>query len=593
MYRKLYDNIKFAVRSIWKADKSLPIIFAINTILVKIQPFITILFPKYFVDSLEDSTASFARTILLIVLYVFSNFLILFMQRYTYSMTSVRFLSYRLNMKRELAEKAMCIDYQNLESEEFLNRYNRAQLACKTWNTGMEGVLRNTIALVFSFISAMGYISLLLSLDWYVCVGLILISILLHFISAKMSSIEIEHREKQNDFQRKVNYYSNILTESSYGKDIRLFSADLLLHKKFLHSVKEFIDVQVLSAKRKNPLLMWSYLLNTIKVCVFFTPLISRVIRGIVGTGSFLMYINTFTNFSTWFDEIVLSINELKRAVKETEDYRNIMKIPTYQTEGLSTISGVDSIEFKNVWFKYNHMQDYVLRDVSFKISSSERVSLVGVNGSGKTTIVKLICGFYFPTKGEVLINGIPTKKLDKKWIRDNIASVFQEVNIFAFPIRQNIALCERQKSNPQKVILSMQRAGVNRILEKAPLGIESTIMKILDETGVELSGGEKQGIALARVIYKDQASLLILDEPTSHLDALKESHIYSTYNKICQTRISIFISHRLASAKFCDKVIFIERGTILGIDKHDELLLTCPKYKEMYEIQSKNYCEE
>lgn len=275
---------------------------------------------------------------------------------------------------------------------------------------------------------------------------------------------------------------------------------------------------------------------------------------------------------------------------RETDDYRNLTDMPGAEDKSKKTIDRVESIAFKNVWFKYKNMPDYVLKDMSFTINAAEAVSLVGTNGSGKTTIIKLICGFYMPTKGEVLINQIPIQNIDRKSLCSQLAAVFQDVNIFAFPLGANVALSKSDTVDEAKAISSLETAGFGKILDKAPRGVHTVIQKMMDDDGIELSGGENQGIAIARTVYKDKSSVLILDEPTSHLDALMESKIYTTYNQVANGRISIFISHRLASAQFCDKVIFIDDGSVLGLDTHENLMRNNVRYREMYNMQAQYY---
>jgi ATP-binding cassette subfamily C protein len=304
------------------------------------------------------------------------------------------------------------------------------------------------------------------------------------------------------------------------------------------------------------------------------------------------MYISTFSNFNTWYDEIVQSFNQIKNITKEIDDYRNILELPSLEENDKQTIQTVNTVEFKHVWFRYNNTQEFVLKDISFILNNNNKISLVGENGSGKSTIVKLLCGLYYPEKGEILINKVPLEQINRKSLFDQLAVVFQDINIFAFSIASNIALCEQKKIDQENVRRSIQLAGYDEILNKAPKEIDTVIQKIFDEDGIELSGGENQGIAIARAIYKKESSVVILDEPTSHLDALSECKIYNKYAKLSNEHLSIFVSHRLASTKFSDKILFIEKGKVLGFDTHENLMKN-GKYQEMYNVQAHYYIEE
>lgn len=590
--RKTMDNIRYSLLSIWKADKSLFLLYLLYTVLEKVQPFIFIFFPKVLLDNLGDASASFGSISLIIVVFILLMMVVMFSQRYVYSLTSLRFMTYRLERKSDLSAKTMEIEYENLEDPAFLDLCNRAQRACMTWDTGMEGMLRQTIGLAVSIASVAGFIAILLTLGWIVCVGLILISVAVHFIQAKLSDIDMKYRERMSEYQRKTRYFSDVTTGPGVAKDIRMFHANSFLTDQFKRAAESLVQLRRAVSTDKNPLLALTYALDVVKVAGFFLYLTIRFVGGGGGVGSFVMYITTFSNFTTWFDEIIYSVSELKRMTRETDDYRDLMELPVIEDKSKQAIEKIECIAFNNVWFKYKNMEQYALKDMSFTINANEAVSLVGANGSGKTTIVKLICGFYMPTKGEVLINGIPIQSINRKSLCSQLAAVFQDVNIFAFPIGANVALRQSDEIDEEKVIASLEGAGFGRILDKAPRGIDTVIKKVLDDDGMELSGGENQGIGIARTIYKDESSVLILDEPTSHLDALTESRIYSTYNQISNGRISLFISHRLASAQFCDRVLFIEDGAVMGFDTHEQLMQSNPLYLEMYNMQAKYYQE-
>lgn len=591
--RNIISNALFSLTMIWKRDRFLFLLYIFNTFLSKIQPFILIIFPKVLLDTLENTPYDYKKTTWIILISVFITTIIVFLQRYTYGLTSIRFMTFRMEKKEQLSSKTMDIDFKYLEDPYILDAYSRAIHSCTSWNTGMEGMLRATTELLLSIISAVGYIYILVTLDWFICLGLIVTCIIYHFIQAKINEIDVKYREEVSTCTRKAQYYSDIMTEPGCGKEIRMFRINSFFLKKYKDVENNLIALRKSTLKEKRFLLAFSTFIDFVNVAVFFSYLIFKATTKEINAGSFVMYITTFTNFSTWFSEILSSISELIRTSKDTDDFRNIMDLPPIEDKNKVSIDTIDSIEFCNVWFKYENATEFTLKNISFTINKNESISLVGSNGSGKTTIVKLLCGFYFPTKGEILINNIPIQNLNRKSLYSQIAAIFQEINIFAFSIAANVSLCDQSRIDEKKVVNSLKRVNLQKLLTKSLYGVHTIIQKILDEDGIELSGGENQGIAISRAIYKDQTSMIIMDEPTSHLDALMESRIYDTYNKIRNNRISIFISHRLASAQFCDKVFFIDNGIILGMDTHEYLLNSNDAYKKMYNIQANYYNEE
>ncbi len=591
--RKIIDNVGYSLQSVWKCNKGLFLLYFFNTFLSKVQPFLFIFFPKVLIDSLSDTKNDFTKIFTIIVVFILAIMVTNFLQRYTYGMTSIRFVTYRLLKKRDLASKTIDIEYQHLENPAILDAYNRAVSACNSWNTGMEGMLRQTSGLIMSAVSTVGFVGILITLDWKLTIALLAISVIYHFVKMKMVKVDIKYREEFSIFFRKSGYFTEIMSNTDFGKDIRLYNLKNFMAQQFKNAKDGLVRLNRAVVKEKNKWYLLTYLLDIANIVGYFGFLIFKMLRGVIGVGSFIMYINTFVDFTSWFEDIVSSFSSIKLMTREVDDYRNIMGLPSIEEKENINVDKIEEIEFKNVWFKYCNSENYTLKEVNFKIMKNEKVALVGVNGSGKTTIVKLICGFYMPTEGEVLINNIPIKRINKKSLLNQLAVVFQELNIFAFSIAANVALSEKNNIDEVKVVESLNKAGWGKIIDKAPKGIDTVVQKTLDEEGIELSGGENQGIAIARTIYKDQASVIILDEPTAHFDALMEDAIYKQYKKISDNRISLFISHRLASTQFCDRIVLIDDGRILETGTHTQLLAKDSKYKEMFMIQAKYYNEE
>ena len=248
-------------------------------------------------------------------------------------------------------------------------------------------------------------------------------------------------------------------------------------------------------------------------------------------------------------------------------------------------------IEFRNVCFKYPTCEDYVLKNISIKLRIGERLAIVGMNGSGKTTMIKLLCRLYDPTSGEILLNGIDIRKYDYKEYISIFSVVFQDFKLFSFSAGQNVATSN--EFDKDKVFECLSAAGLGKRILELPKGVDTPLYKDFDEDGIEISGGEAQKIAIARALYKN-APFIILDEPTAALDPIAEFEIYSRFNELVGTKTAVYISHRLSSCRFCDDIAVFHEGEIIQRGSHEELIQAVNgKYHELWYAQAQYYDEK
>jgi ABC-type multidrug transport system fused ATPase/permease subunit len=247
------------------------------------------------------------------------------------------------------------------------------------------------------------------------------------------------------------------------------------------------------------------------------------------------------------------------------------------------------TIEFKDVSYKYLKTDNYALRHLNLKINAGERLAVVGLNGAGKTTMIKLLLRLYDPTEGVITLNGVDIKKYDREDYYRLFAPVFQDVETFAFPIAENVSMKTAADTDKDKVAKVLEEAGLAEKIASLKHGIDTYITNIVEDDGIDLSGGEKQKLALARALYKG-AQVVVLDEPTAALDPISENSLYETYDEMMKGKATVFISHRLASTRFCTRIILIEAGRIKEEGTHDELLAKKGRYYELYETQAKYY---
>jgi len=591
--RRMINNIIYSFKDVWKIDKFVVFLYGLNVLLEKVQPFLYIFLPKVLLDELMSDNANWYIIIGIILGFILAITAANFIQRGTYSQTSARLIKYKLQKRKELALKVIDIEYKHMENPETLNKYNLAQTAVGNYNHGMEGMMREMFSFVFSIFTVIGYVSILATLNVFVVLALIIITFVNYFIKKHITAIDTSRREESEHCERQSGYYSNVMCDFAYGKEIRIFNIKNFLTGKYKFFNEKGLKIKKELTAKKSKWLLLLNVINLIKGTVCYGYLLFATLGGNINIGSFLMYFGALNGFTGWIEEITQSLAELQRINIQVNDYRDFDAIPGINGKiTKNEINKINTVEFKNVWFKYPGSEEYTLKNINLVLNSGDKLAVVGKNGGGKTTLVKLICGFYEPTEGEILYNGINLRDLNRADFINQLAVIFQTIHIFAFPLKSNVALCSKENIDAEKVSESLKSAGIDYVLSKSHNGLDMSLLKILDDEGIELSGGENQKIALARAIYKN-GSMIILDEPTSHLDALNEKRIYEDYKKITDNKISVFISHRLASAKFCDNIILIDSGEIIETGSHDYLIEQDGRYAEMFDIQSVYYKSE
>ena len=330
-----------------------------------------------------------------------------------------------------------------------------------------------------------------------------------------------------------------------------------------------------------------------VRDCVIYFFLILSVIRNKIEISDFIFLFGITTGFTGWISALSLQMINFYEINKQCAYYRDFVSIKQEDNsikDGI-ILDTINKIEFKNVFFSYDEA-NYILNNISFVINSNESVALVGCNGAGKTTIIKLLCGFYKPQKGNIYINGIDINQIKKDSLLRMISAVFQDFSFIPMDIRSNIGMEDSQGIDSKRLLSVSKQAGIYDRIIQLDNTFNTQMIKQVYENAVDFSGGEKQKLLLARALYK-KSDLLILDEPTSALDPIAESKIYEEYKNMMNNKISIFVSHRLASTQFCNKILFLKDGFISESGTHIELLNNKSDYWKMFMTQSYYYKKE
>ncbi len=496
----------------------------------------------------------------------------------------------RMNLISLVTLKRIRHSYSLLHKKEVNDHYNSV-LSFSASNTGASEIIyQNLSNLLISIVLLILYCMILVNVHITIILFILVTSILSFFLNNKIFKWEFNNKEEANKLESEHMYYLHKQYDNKFFKDIKIFGM-----KSWLEDLckKSFNLSEAFAKKRERRYI----LTNIIDIVVTFLRngllyyyLITLIINSSINASEFLLYFTAVGSFATVVNDVLNNMTNVYKNHLEISKIRSYIDLEEdFKLEGGSSIINFNELEFRNVSFKYEGSDKYIFENFNFKINSNSKIAIVGINGAGKSTLVKLLCGFLEPNKGVILLNGIDIKEYNRKEYYDLFTAIFQDTELLKFTIKDNI-ICDN-KYDKELFNKVLDISGSIEVVNNLPKKEETYIGKVFDDNGVDLSGGQTQKILLARALYKD-SKILVLDEPTSALDPITEANLYFKYNEISNNKSSIFISHRLATTKFCDEIIMIENGVIIESGSHKELYDLNKKYREMYDIQSKYYEE-
>ena len=410
---------------------------------------------------------------------------------------------------------------------------------------------------------------------------------LLRYLNEKEKNV----KRKRGSIFVKLDYYYELSKDNTAAKDIRLYG----FSDYFISAYAKFVyELQKITGKYMHQSFNVSgtrAFLNMIRELVAYAYLVYLVYKNELSVSDFIFYFGIITGFSNWIMNLVICVSDLERCCNDCQAFRDFTEAEDENDEGknLHKLGDVTSIEFKNVSFMYPAAEESTIKNMSFKVNAGENIAIVGENGAGKTTAVKLLCGLYYPSEGEILVNGVSSKEISKSAFFDLFSPVFQDYTFMPMTIAENI--CLTSDYDKEKLYSAFEKAGISEKIEGLPEKENTFMVKDVYKDAADFSGGEKQKLLLAKAVYKN-APVLILDEPTAALDPIAENELYLKYNELTQNKISFFISHRLSSTLFCDRILFVSDGRITESGTHEELMNLKGGYYRMYQLQSYYYKE-
>ena len=502
--------------------------------------------------------------------------------------------------------KSLRIPFSNTEEGNVNNLYWKALHSIDGGDySAMYRFSYDTVNILINLICFFLYSTVLGYLNLWIMILLLVLSLLQYTLCISEVRYMERYRDRYAQFYKKRSYLHSVMGKEEAAKDIRIFPMKQWLnyHNDVLISLKRGIDKEKMTREK----IYWQAgsLLALGRDLFAYIYLIRQAQAGIIDAGEFVLYFVAITGFAVFVNSIMTSFASLQEGNISLNHLRTYLELDEEDVHSgshfIRELQMPVSFTFRNVSFRYLSKEEgaegevedqgqWIFRHLNLTIHGGEKIAIVGTNGAGKTTLVKLLCGLYEPQEGEILVNGIPIREFPKEELYKLYAAVFQEPFIMPFTLGENLALSKDY--DKEQCISALEEAGLRELFEKRGYTLDTYFGKDMGEDGIELSGGQKQKFLLARALYKD-APVLILDEPTAALDPIAESEIYDEYAKLSKDKTAIFISHRLASTRFSDRILIIGNQGILEEGTHEELLQKNGVYAEMFEVQKSYYEKE
>ncbi len=600
---KFKEHLSIFIRGLRQYHAYAPKYFvshSLGDIVRAVTPYVPVYFSARLIDALASGEPA-ARLIMYVALTVGLTFILHLISGYLSSVDAKTDYNCYRQEQWAYSEKAMSMAYESIEDRDIYHLKHQIEAESQTgYNlyqirhsfSNMIGAVTRIIASASMSFSFFTLTSVPLGMK-LAAVAVTAVTVVCNVLTTSKQMKERCKFFRNNVFMNVyLDKFSDYIGNYGAGKDIRLYGMEDMLAEKRAETESSFYRRSIHVDNRLALMSLPGQLLNTVLQFVLYAVLIYGALKGDVTVGSIAKYVSCVTMLLGAVTTLIVGINTTLENNLHLKQYFSYFDIPNNMYKGSLTVEKRDDreyyVEFCNVSFKYPNTDTYALRNVNIKFKVGEKLAVVGVNGSGKSTFIKLMCRLYDPTEGVILLNGVDIRKYDYDEYMSLFSVVFQDFKLFSFPLGQNVAAS--LDYDKERVVTCLTQAGFGDRLGEMPMGTQTCLYKDFDNNGVEISGGEAQKIALARALYKD-APFFVLDEPTASLDPISEYEVYSKFNEITGDRTAVYISHRLASCRFCDRIAVFDNGSVIQYGTHDSLLEDeSGKYYELWHAQAQYY---
>ena len=492
----------------------------------------------------------------------------------------------------ELDRKSMTCLYQTFEKKETRDLRDRGQKACWMWDDvqPLSDVPRHALKLIEYILCYVLLGTVLSHVTPWLALLLTLAPAVNILCARAYRKWQFAARAVRTDLNRKLDYVCKKPADLTAWKDIRVYGMAGWFRELYRELLQKGLDWERRASLREFLGRLADLFVILLRDGAAYAVLIAGAVQGEITAEEFVLYFAAVSSFAGFVGNIVTEWNAILNASLFVCDFREYLDLPGDGPDGAESAEGhldhAPEIVFDRVSFRYDGAEADTIHDLSLTIAPGERIALVGLNGAGKTTLVKLLCGLYRPRAGEIRVDGVPAGDFRREEYYKLFSPVFQDARPGPFSILENVSARLDGRGDRALAESCLRRAGLGEKLDSLPKGMDTVLDKLLDSEGTDLSGGEKQKLMLARSIYKN-APVLVLDEPTAALDPIAENQIYLQYSAMTAGKTSLFISHRLASTRFCDRILFLKDGQIAEQGTHDELMALGGAYSRLYELQS------
>ena len=587
--KRVIRNLRFFIPILFKTNPFYILIIIIRALVDAAMSIANVYFPKLVLDVIV-SHGTKEELFRIIIIYVIIIFASLVIQAILNAFDNYFIRKAQFIIDDMFNKKVATIDYFLFEDPKFNEEMNYAYECMNSYTGGIYSFVIMIQSIIRQTVTIFGVIAIVIAFNNPILLLFLLINLIVAYIAAvRYQNSHERYNVRWNENRLKHWYFISSIFDFSRQQVLRSYDGAGLIKEKGDIYNDNAMKIEKTMAKENKLTGVIENLNSYILTGVVLAILLVSVFNGKITIPELSMLFTAIFVLQGGFESLVYCVKTYLKDCKYLDNYINFMERDTIYKSGTTDISEIKSIEFKNVYFKYPRTDNFVLEDVSFKIDLSKKISLVGVNGAGKTTIIKLMCRFYNPTMGEILINGIDIKEISEKSLIKNLSIVFQDFKVISFSIKDNI---EIDNDDKERLDDALKKGLFYSRVQELPNKEYTYINKWFDKEGIVFSGGEMQKLAFSRSLYKD-GSFVVLDEPTSALDALSEAKIYKDFSEIVGKKPTLYISHRLSSCIFSDEIIVLDGKRIAQVGSHEELMKdTDGLYSKMFKAQAEYYNE-